>query len=163
VRARSPWARSWPLLAVGWAIGCGGPQKLGEAGAKCFRDDDCVAGLICVIPDGKTARVCSADPTSIVSMVDGPPVAMGGGAGTPATAGAAAGGTSGAGGTATGGVATGGVATGGAASGGGAGRAGGGSGGTTEAGGTATAGAATAGTDPGGGSGGTSADAGAPP
>lgn len=133
------WRGAW-LLPLAWAVGCGGPQELGRAGAKCFRDDDCVAGLICVKPEGKNARVCSSDPTPIVSMVEGPPPL-------------ATGGTDGAAGTANGGEATGG-------SGNGAGSSSGGSAGTSAAGGrggnptnggspAGGTGSGTGGTDPG--------------
>lgn len=87
------WLRATPLLI---AAACGGPQKLGDAGATCFRDDDCTAGLICVAAEeGDINRVCSDDPTPLISNVDGPPVmmAMGaagaGGAAGMATAGSA--------------------------------------------------------------------------
>lgn len=87
-------ARRWrfrascALLLVG---ACGGPQDPGKLGATCFRDDDCKAGLICVAPTGETDRVCSDDPTPLISNVDGPPVIDTGGAaavgGAPAVAG----------------------------------------------------------------------------
>ena len=55
------------------ATACGGPQKLGEAGATCFRDDDCRPGLACVAPSAMDSkRVCSSDLTPLISMVDGP-------------------------------------------------------------------------------------------
>jgi len=81
------------LLAILLGVGCGGPQKLGDPGSKCFRDDDCEAGLICVAPTaGDVHRVCSSDATPIISMVDAPePIATGGNAG--AAAGMNAGGT----------------------------------------------------------------------
>ena len=86
-------SRGWGcVLALLYTFGCGGPQELGKAGTKCYRDDDCAAGLICVAPVGKTARVCSSDATPIVSMVEGPPVAEGGTAGAPAAAGNGSGG-----------------------------------------------------------------------
>jgi hypothetical protein len=118
-----------PLLL---GAACGGPQSLGDEGAKCFRDDDCTPGLICVAPPTDPVnRVCSSDPTPLISNVEGPPVAVGGDAAMAGSAGAA-------------------VAGGGAAA-----VAGGGAGGTMPAaganmGGTATAGADTGGTDPGG-------------
>lgn len=59
----------WLLLAIG-AVACGGPQKAGKSGAVCFRDDDCMLGLVCVAPEGSTARVCSDDVTGIISEVD---------------------------------------------------------------------------------------------
>lgn len=87
-------ARRWrvrtscALLLVG---ACGGPQDPGKLGATCFRDDDCKAGLICVAPTGETDRVCSDDPTPLISNVEGPPVIDTGGAaaggGAPAVAG----------------------------------------------------------------------------
>ena len=72
---RLPWLRALASLglAAGWAaVACGGPQSLGGAGAVCFRADDCRAGLACVpaAPES-TKRVCSADLSGIVSMVDG--------------------------------------------------------------------------------------------
>jgi len=79
-RARNPWLpllRALSLLALGgvWAIACGGPQKLGAAGSVCFRTDDCADGLACVpSKPGSSDRVCSADLTGIVSMVDGAPL-----------------------------------------------------------------------------------------
>lgn len=87
------WLRAGPLLL---AMACGGPQELGAAGTSCFRDDECEAGLICVAPmEGDINRVCSDDPTPLISNVDGPPVVepMGGSAGA---AGAMAGGGMGA-------------------------------------------------------------------
>lgn len=62
------------LLASGTlsATACSGPQKLGGPGAVCFRADDCQAGLACVPePKGAAKRVCSADLSGIVAMVDG--------------------------------------------------------------------------------------------
>jgi hypothetical protein len=86
-------------------VACGGPQKLGGNGATCFRDDDCQAGFICVAPsEGDTRRVCSNDPTSLVSMVEGPPAAAGSGGAVTAGAGGVAG-SANAGGKATGGYA----------------------------------------------------------
>lgn len=179
-------------LSVGLLVAagaCGGPQKLGGAGATCFRDDDCKPGMVCVAPTaGDIHRVCSSDPTPLISMVEGPPAmaaagaatmpgaggdgdvaGTAGGGGTPGGAGGSAGGgatggntTSGsaAGGNAASGSAAGGNATSGSAAGGSAGSAG------AAAGGTATAG--TGGTDSAGSSGtsgtaGTMSAAGAPP
>ena len=59
----------WLLLAIG-VVACGGPQKAGKSGSVCFRDDDCVLGLVCVAPEGSTDRVCSDDVTGIISEVD---------------------------------------------------------------------------------------------
>lgn len=123
------WLPVWPLL---FGMGCGGPQSLGDERAKCFRDDDCAPGLICVAPPMDAVnRVCSSDPTPLISNVARPPVAMGGDAGVAGAAGAAA------------------------AGGGAAAVAGGGAGGMmptagSDTGGTATAGTDTGGTDPGG-------------
>jgi hypothetical protein len=155
------WLRAGPLLL---AMACGGPQELGPAGAKCFRDDECQAGLICVAPmEGDINRVCSDDPTPLISNVDGPPVVepMGGSAGAAgATAGGGMGAVAGAGAMAGGGM---------GAMAGTAGTAGnGGSGANSGAGGTDTAG--TGGTDTAGtggsagtaGSGGTEPEGGAP-
>ena len=55
-------------------MACGGPQSLAGAGAVCFRPDDCQAGLECVpVAKGAKKRVCSADLSAIVAMVDGAP------------------------------------------------------------------------------------------
>ncbi|HET7540470.1 MAG TPA: hypothetical protein VFK05_11385 [Polyangiaceae bacterium] len=66
--------RALVLLGLGgvWAAACGGPQPLGAAGSVCFRADDCQAGLACVpeAPESEK-RICSADLSGIVSMVDG--------------------------------------------------------------------------------------------
>jgi hypothetical protein len=152
-------------LVVFAAAACGGPQKLGSTGATCFRDDDCEPGMICVAPTADDIhRVCSTDPTPLISMVQGPPAAMAGAATVAGAAGTA--------GSATGGVTTGG-APGAGSNAGGTATAGkpstggkGGSGGTA-AGGTDTAGtggsagtaAGTAGTS---GSAGTAPEGGAP-
>jgi len=84
------WLLVSPLLLV---AACGGPQALGEADETCFRDDECVAGLICVAPEeGSIERVCSNDPTPIISNVEMPPVMempMGGAAGMAGTGGMA--------------------------------------------------------------------------
>jgi hypothetical protein len=150
------------------AAACGGPQKLGASGSTCFRDDDCAAGLICVAPTATDSRrVCSSDPTPLISMVEGPPVMMmGGGAGMAGTAGmgAVAGGATGGadnGGNANAGSDVGGMAT--------AGKGGGGAGGKAGSGGMA--GNTAGGTDSGGsggtagmaGTAGTAPEAGAPP
>ena len=140
-RPRACW-RWLPVLPLLFGAACGGPQALGDADAKCFRDDDCAPGLICVAPPMDSLnRVCSSDPTPLISNVDGPPVAMGGDAAIAGSAGAAVAGGGvapvaggGAGGTAPGaGTDAGGTNTGG-----------------TQAGGTDTGGTATAGTDTGG-------------
>jgi hypothetical protein len=167
-RSRSVGHRRWlPVLPLLLAAACGGPQDLGDAGSKCFRDDDCQAGLICVAPvTSPNSRVCGNDPSSLVSNVDGPPVAMGGDAAMAGNAGAAlAGGGmapmagragSGGGGTPSAGTDSGGTDTAGSDTGG------------TGTAGTNTAGSAgtTAGTDPGGsggmaGTGGTAPEGGA--
>ncbi|HEX3853861.1 MAG TPA: hypothetical protein VHW01_23015 [Polyangiaceae bacterium] len=73
---RLPVFRGLALLGLGavWAAACGGPQKQAGAGAVCFRTDDCQTELACV-PEaiGSSTRVCSADASGIVSMVDGAP------------------------------------------------------------------------------------------
>ncbi|HXK16337.1 MAG TPA: hypothetical protein VNG33_00935 [Polyangiaceae bacterium] len=124
------WLRTSLLLLF---AACGGPQKLGAVGATCFRDDDCDAGLICVAPTADDMnRVCSNDPTPLISMVKGPDYGgMGGAAAVAAGAGA--------GGTAAGaaGVAAGGTPSGGASA--GAATAGNANAGTTALGGTAGA------------------------
>jgi hypothetical protein len=159
-KARSSVAlRRWlvvtPLL-IGAA--CGGPQELGVAGATCFRDDECEPGLICVAPEeGDANRVCSNDPTPLISEVEGPPpveMPMGGAAGM-AGAMAVAGGGMGA-------MAGGGAPSAGSAGSPAAGNSGAGGGGGTDAagsGGTGTAG--TAGSGGSGGSGGTEPEGGA--
>jgi hypothetical protein len=144
------WAFAVPFL-VGAA--CGGPQSLGGRDKACFRDDDCKAGLICVAPlKDPGNRVCSNDPTPLISSVEGPPIAA-------PTGGAATGGAApqaGAAGMAAtaAGAATGGTASAGSASAGSAGTSG--SAGTNSAGGTA----GSAGTSA---TAGTAAEAGAPP
>ncbi len=74
---RLPVFRGLALLGLGavWAAACGGPQKQAGAGAVCFRTDDCQTELACV-PEaiGSSTRVCSADASGIVSMVDGAPL-----------------------------------------------------------------------------------------
>ena len=149
------------LVVSSGAVSCGGPQKLGEAGTKCFRDDDCVAGLICVAPTtGDIHRVCSNDPTPIISMVEMPELATGGTAGTggAATAGAGAGAggkapTAGSSGSANGGMPASAGSGGSSVSGGGNETAG------TDTGGTASGGTEMGGTD----TGGTDSAGGAPP
>jgi hypothetical protein len=165
-----PWLLVLPLLL---GAACGGPQELGDAGSKCFRDDDCQPGLICVAPATEPLnRLCGSDPSSLVSTVDGPPpvatggdAAMAGSAGA-ATAGggmAAVAGSAGASAGAGGGGGTGGTAPTAGSSTGGTDSAGTNSGGGGAAGGSA--GSATAGTDPGGGgvagTGGTTTEGGA--
>jgi hypothetical protein len=152
------WLAMAPLL-VGAA--CGGPQKLGGAGATCFRDDECEPGLICVAPEvDDPNRVCSNDPTPLISEVEGPPpveMPMGGAAGMAGAAGAMAVAGGGMGAMAGGGApsagSAGAPAAGTAGVGGGGGAAGsggsGGSGGTDTAGSAGTAGSG--GTDPEGG------------
>lgn len=176
-RALACW-RWLPVLPLLLGAACGGPQTLGDADDKCFRDDDCSPGLICVAPATDVSgvnRVCSSDPTPLISNVDGPPVAMGGdaamagmagmagaagaavaGGGMAPVAGGGAGGTAPSAGTDTGGTATAGTDTGGTATAAG-----------TDAGGTQAGGSAgsNAGTDAGGttsGTGGTASDGGAP-
>jgi hypothetical protein len=80
----------WLLLVWG-AAACGGPQKAGKKGAVCFRDDDCALGLVCVAPEGTTARVCTDDVGGILSEVDAG-TTPGGGAGSAAGGAAASGG-----------------------------------------------------------------------
>jgi hypothetical protein len=162
VKGSRPSAVAWrwlPVLPLLFGAGCGGPQSLGDAGAQCFRDDDCAPGLICVAPPTDAVnRVCSSDPTPLISNVEGPPVAMGGdaalagsagaataGGGAAAVAGGGAGGTMPAAGAGTGGTATAGTDTGGTDM-------GGTDTGGTDTGGTDTGGSAgsNAGTDPGG-------------
>jgi hypothetical protein len=146
--------------AVVIAVACGGPQELGGTGATCFRDDDCKAGTICVAPKPTDIhRVCSKDPTPLISMVEGPPpMTMGGVAGMSGMGGA---GTAGAG---TAGAPAAGTDTGGNASAGNAGasgKAGSGGAGGSSAGGTDSAG--TSGSSGTSGTAGTAPDGGAPP
>jgi hypothetical protein len=62
------------VLTAIWAA-CAGPQEPVSSGAVCFRADDCQAGLACVPEKSDpTKRICSADLSGIVSMVDGAPV-----------------------------------------------------------------------------------------
>jgi hypothetical protein len=151
------WLRSAPLLI---AAACGGPQKLGDSGSTCFRDDDCEAGLICVASDMLGFnRVCSNDPTPLISTVEGPPPIMqmgGSGAG-----GGGAAGTGGAGATA--GQATAGTGAEGGEppeTGGSAGTSGGGNGGANGGAGNGGAGnGGTAGTEPTAGTAGTAGTA----
>jgi len=49
-----------------WLYACGGPQEGAGAGSECFRDADCVEGLICV------EHACSNDVDGLVSTVEGP-------------------------------------------------------------------------------------------
>ena len=148
------------------AAACGGPQKLGDSGATCFRDDDCAPGLICVAPSATDLRrVCSNDPTPLISTVEGPPAMMlGGSAGAAgmAAAGGGAGNGGATGGNASAGSDPGGTDGGGKGGSGTAGKAGGGGMAGTSAGGTdsGTGGGGTAGTA---GTGGTAPEAGAPP
>src|SRR6188472_540586 len=81
----------WLPLLVWTTAACGGPQKAGTEGTVCFRDDDCVLGLVCTVPEGKTGRVCTSDVGGLISEVDAG-IAYGGAA-TAGTAGFAAGGT----------------------------------------------------------------------
>ncbi len=90
-RGRSGSGRVLALLAIAVSGACGGPQDHGSKGVTCFRDDDCKPGLICVAPEGSAKRVCSDDPTPLISNVDGPPIAETGGT-APGVGGTAAGG-----------------------------------------------------------------------
>ena len=160
----APTVRQLSVALLVLAAGCGGPQKLGDLGATCFRDDDCSAGLVCVAPKPDDShRVCSNDTTPLISMVMGPDyggmgggalagaATGGGGAGAAgkAAGGAPSGGASGAAGNASAGKTSGG-GNGGAASGGSAGTggsAGSGGGGAAGTAGSAGSGAGTAGSD----------------
>lgn len=146
---RRRWGASRLLGLVALASGaCGGPQDHGTKGVTCFRDDDCKPGLICVAPEGAKKRVCSDDPTPLISNVDGPPIAETGG--TPPAVGGAAGGGMTPGGTSAmagrGGGGRGGMASGGDSAG-------------TDTGGTDIGGTDTGGTDTGGTGGGASGSA----
>lgn len=84
------------LLSGFGAVGCGGPQPLGATGSVCFRPDDCQTGLECA-PEttGAKKRVCKADLSGIVSMVDAGAMTVEGGntagGGAPSSVGAASG------------------------------------------------------------------------
>jgi hypothetical protein len=152
------WLAMAPLLV---AAACGGPQTLGSAGATCFRDDECEPGLICVAPEADDPnRVCSNDPTPLISEVEGPPpveMPMGGAAGMAGAAGAmvVAGGGMGA-------MAGGGAPSAGSAGAAAAGTSGaGGGGGTDTAGSGGSGGTGTAGSGGSAGSGGTEPEGGA--
>jgi hypothetical protein len=147
LRGRWGTRRLLGLVALAASGACGGPQDHGTKGVTCFRDDDCKPGLICVAPEGAKKRVCSDDPTPLISNVDGPPIAETGG--TPPAVGGVAGGGMTPGGTSSmagrGGGGRGGMATGGDSAG-------------TDTGGT-EGGAETGGTDTGGTGGGSSGSA----
>ena len=51
-------------------VACGGPERIGDAGATCFRDDDCGYGLVCAVPSGASERVCTADVSGLISTLD---------------------------------------------------------------------------------------------
>lgn len=53
---------------------CGGPQEPGGAGDDCYRDADCKSGLVCVQIPNENRRSCSNDVSSLVDMVEGPPL-----------------------------------------------------------------------------------------
>jgi hypothetical protein len=53
-------------------VGCAGAQEPGDAGATCYRDGDCKAGLVCVA-NSAGDRVCSDDVSGLVGSVEGPP------------------------------------------------------------------------------------------
>ncbi len=73
-RKRPSRALSVLLGAALWHLACGGPQKQGEAGAICFRTDDCAVGFACVPEtNGASKRVCSSDLSGIVPKGDAPP------------------------------------------------------------------------------------------
>jgi hypothetical protein len=153
------WLRVAPLVL---GAACGGPQALGDSGTICFRDDDCRPGLICVAPsEDDLNRVCSSDPTPLISSVEGPQVEMpvggeAGMAGAMVVAGGGMGAVAGGGAAGSAGSApAGGGGSGGSAGGGGSGGGDvGGSGGTNAAGTSGSAGTA--------GGGGTSPEGGAP-
>jgi hypothetical protein len=67
------------LGLVGSLVGlaCAGHQEPGGAGAACYRDGDCKAGLICVA-DAAGTRLCSDDVSSLVGTVEAPPAPDGG-------------------------------------------------------------------------------------
>lgn len=139
------------ITGLAGLIACGGPQNAGDAGATCFRDDDCAYGLVCAIPNGSSARTCTADVSGLISKVD--PGLLGAGGAMAGTAGVPAGGAPAAGAGGVGGGGKGGV-------GGNAGRAGAGGGG---AGGTLSGGASSGGSTTKGGVGGAMAGGGSSP
>jgi hypothetical protein len=63
-----------PVVWIGGLalVGCAGSQEPGGAGATCYRDSDCQAGLVCVA-NMAGARVCSDDVSGLVGQVEGPP------------------------------------------------------------------------------------------
>jgi hypothetical protein len=63
---------SCSLPAVLLPAACGGSRKSAGAGEDCFRDADCVEGLVCV------AGACTSDVTPIVPEVRERPMANGG-------------------------------------------------------------------------------------
>ena len=76
VRTRTVSALAWvgtTLAALVYGA-CGGPQEPGSAGDDCYRDADCKSGLVCVRAPNGNQRQCSNDVSSLVGMVDGPPV-----------------------------------------------------------------------------------------
>lgn len=81
-----------PFFALLVAGACGGPQSVGEAGAECFRDDECAFGLVCTVPQGGEGRVCTRDVSGLVTEVDVP--VAGSAAGGASAGGTMAGGTS---------------------------------------------------------------------
>lgn len=48
----------WFCFVIG-ALGCSGPASPAAAGERCFRAEDCAAGLVCI------ERACSSDLTPI--------------------------------------------------------------------------------------------------
>ncbi|HEY8943994.1 MAG TPA: hypothetical protein VIM73_07025 [Polyangiaceae bacterium] len=72
-------------LVLTVAGACGGPQGVGGAGSECFRDDECAFGMVCAVPAGEDARVCTSDVSGLISELppgasEGGRTPMGGGA-----------------------------------------------------------------------------------
>jgi hypothetical protein len=58
-------AATWAALAaIVGSLSCGGPAKEGEAGADCYRAEECAAGLVCI------DKKCTSDLTSVNFRVD---------------------------------------------------------------------------------------------
>lgn len=76
VRTRTVRAIAWVGMTLAGLVygACGGPHEPGGAGDECYRDADCKSGLVCVRAATGNQRHCSNDVSSLVGMVDGPPV-----------------------------------------------------------------------------------------
>ena len=76
VRTRTVSALAWVGISLAALLygACGGPQEPGGVGDECYRDADCKSGLVCVRAPNGAARSCSNDVSSLVGMVEGPPL-----------------------------------------------------------------------------------------